>query len=296
MPPQPKKVQSKTVSFWRLLDLGTGQPVPQVDWQAQLQALQVRGSQTLDGITGEAVLEMQQHRLVLSRDRGTAPRQQDRTSGRKNPMRTAGPGWDVIEEAFVSFMDVGNVFAYVRSSIAAPPPSAVGAWLSRAHIPPGRTWKVEPLIDQEQYQAVRRAPELLWVEVVARPAADVEADGGLLGSILGMRRLGDVKVEIRVSTDRGADNAGTRRRIKTEAVDLLEEIAAHPGLITKAVAKVPGIVDPIDLIEHHLTAKGSISIPLGGRNRSITEERVFNLMDAQANRLYDAVRRAVGAQ
>lgn len=296
MPPQSRKIQEKTVSFWRLLDLKTGAPRAQVDWQSALTSHQAAGPRMFDGVTGESVEEMHLKRLVLARDRGTAPRQQERVSGRKNPMRTAGASWDVIEEAFVSFLDVGNVFAYVRSSIAAPPPSAVGAWLSRAHMPGTEPWKVEPLIDREQYKAMRDAPELLWLEVVTRPPADLDPSGGLLGTIMGLRSLGNVKIQIRVSADRGADNAGTRRRLRTEASDLLEEMAANPELISKAVVKVPGVVDPIDLIEHHLTAKGRISIPLGTTNRSITEERVFNLMDAQANRLYETVRRAVGAQ
>lgn len=290
-----RKVVEKTVSFWRLMDLETGRPVTQVDWQLELEALERRGALTVDGVTGEVVDEMSQRRLVLSRDRGTAPRQQERTSGRKSPLRTSGAGWDVIEEAFISFQTVGNVFAYLRSSISAPPPSAVGAWLTRARLPAARHWSVEPLIDAELLAAVRRAGEILWVEVTARPPADLEESSGLWGAIYELRQLGNVKVEIKISTERGAGNAGTRRRLKEESLSILEQIAETPELIVKAVAKVPGLPDPIDLIHHHLTAKGKVSIPVGGRNRSITEERVFNLMDAQANRLSDNIRRAVGA-
>lgn len=291
--PSERKIR-KVVSFWRLLD-SEAEPLDAVDWQQQLSriASSAPDGRHVGGVVGNISRHSDSLRLVLSRDRGTAPRQRQQGTGRTSPLRPTGADWDVIEESFVSFLDIGNVFALVRSSIAAPPAAAVGEFLNATRIPAGIAWQTEPLIDHQRWQRVRETRQVLWVDLVAQPAKLVESNSSLIRSILELRDFGSVKVEIKISTGRGRANTQTRQNLRGEAADILDQVTANDESIEKAVVKVPGEPDPIDLIHHHITSKREITVQVGDLDRSLREDLVFNLIDGVTHEHWETIRKAV---
>jgi len=285
------------MSLWTLKDLKTGRKRRQIDWQSELGQLARRTAPVNGAVSGDVTTVNGIDRLVISRPRDTAPRQYHRSSRSKSALQMSGPDWDPIEEAFITFLDDKNAFAYVRSSIAAPPPSIVAAWLTNANIPNRSVaWKAEPLIDPAALQKVQSTGAALWVDIVARPPQQAVGDGqGLLASIADLRSVGsDLKVEVKISTTRAPSNSPTRQRIYNEAMDAYSTLAAS-NLIDRAHIKIAGEAQPIDLINHHLTYKQSASFRVGGRDRSLTEAIVFNTMDNLLS-LHDAeIRRCLAA-
>jgi hypothetical protein len=288
----------KTIAFFRLLAAPDGGAKEQVQWSERLANVsddtRLRVARQT-GIDGSIVQHDGVTRLVLSRDRGNAPRQQDTTTGAKSAMRTRGAGWNVIEEGFVTFLGLGNVFAYARSSSIAPSSSAVGEWLNSAGLTPTVTWIVDPLVDPDRYHRIEREGGVTMLDIKARPAlAPDDSDNSLIRSVLGLRELGDVKIEIKVSVTRGGRNSTQQRALRQQALEVLGFIAENPYVVEGAKVKMLGDPDPIDLIEHHITSKRTVEIALGERNRSLNEEIVFQASDGVIAENMHAIQRIIG--
>jgi hypothetical protein len=293
------KTFEKTISFFRLADARDGSPVEHVDWSARIAGIGpdvLRRVATTRDIDGAVVVHSDRSRIVLSRDRGNAPRQQDSSSGKKQDLSVRGANWNVIEEGFVTFLDIGNVFAFARSSAIAPQASRVAEWLNATGIVPNLTWEAQPLIDPERYERLRQEGGVTMVDVVGRPGgAAADSGSSLVRAISGLRDLGDVKIEVKVTVTRGRQNREEQQRLRDQALALLGVIGQHdyPVLESAKVKKI-GDPDPIDLIEHHVSSKRTVSLALGDTNRSLNEHVVFDASDSVITESLPTVRRILG--
>ncbi|MEJ2871793.1 hypothetical protein WCD74_28825 [Actinomycetospora sp. OC33-EN08] len=294
-----EKRYTKTVSFFRLVALPGGNPAQQRDWS---KLLEDASEETLakaaknSEVDGDVVAYDKKNRLVLSRDRGNAPRQRNLQNREKRAMRTQGSSWNPIEESFITFLDAGNVFAFARSSAIGPPARLVAEWINASGITSGIAWGVEPLIDPERYERLRQENGVTMVDVVARPAlAPENASNSLIQAIASLRSLGDVKIEIRATVSHGRKNRPQQQALRDQALEVLGAISEDDSFIEGARVKKIGESDPIDLIEHHMTSKGEITIELGAQDRSMTDDIVFRASDGIIADNLQSVLRIIGA-
>jgi len=217
-------------------------------------------------------------------------------------MRTTGEDWVVIESAFISFLEFGNVFGYLQSANTAPSPQAVAKWINKTKLL-GFDVRAEPVIDPERLNRLKRAGGVTRLEVAtATSILNRDTTGGPLEYLSSLGKMRDLKVEIKITASRarrpGYDKARRQLYGMTEAV--ISDIGLDH--VQKAKAKIfdeddQGIpADTIDLIKQRFTVRRDVAVLGAGRARSVSESSAFDAILSALDQFEDDLRKAVGAK
>ena len=287
-----RKNPTRTVAFWRFVDARDGGPLAQIDWPAFLAKVDKRRRNKrttrydIEGtdVTGSIYTRDVDH-LVLTKDRDDMPRQQNQATGEVAVMVTTDEGWSVIESAFISFADFGNVFGLLRSQITAPSPQAVAKWVNKTNLitePLG----VEPVIDPQRWQHLHAAGGVTRLEFAASSFVLDRPVTGPLDRFLGPARNGSFKIDMAISTK--ATRTPEYQRQRRDLFEAAEALATQIGVeyLDKAKVKVfdednKGIkADTINLLKHRFSIKRTIEL-ISGRAASVSEPSAFDaILDA----------------
>jgi hypothetical protein len=302
-----EKVLQRTASFWHLVGIHDGQHLEQVDWPGFMSELAKRGSKSghdVEGfeLSGTVFTRNEIDHLVLTKDRDDLPREQHAVTGQVSDMRTTGNDWAVIESAFITFLDFGNVFGYLQSANTAPSPQAIAKWINTTKLLSVEV-RAEPVVDPERWNRLRRAGGVTCLEVAASTnILGRDTIEGPLRELFSLGRMGNFKVEVKLTASR-ARKAGygeERRRL----YDMAEAVITDIGLdhVHKAKAKIfdednEGIpAETINLIKQRFTIRRAVAVLGAGRARSVSESSAFDAILSALNEFEGDLRKAVGAK
>lgn len=293
----------RTVAFWQFVQASDMERLPQIDWVAFMaevaeNARQGRSRHSIDNdeVTGSVYTRDADH-LILTKGRDDMPRQQHRGTGTVADMSTTGTGWEVIETAFVKFLEFGNVFGLLRSQITAPSPQAVARWINETKILNVRL-AVEPVIDPECWRHMQQAGGVSYLEFAGPSVVLNREVTGPLNNYLHPARYatGKIGIKINVGRSRNPYDAQQRRDLYLAT----EELARTIGLDNLNTAKVrifdedvKGVqAETINLIKHRFTIKRNIQLSSGVAD-SVSESSAFDAIMAAVEKFEDDLRAAV---
>jgi hypothetical protein len=294
----------RTVAFWQLVKAPDLTPLGQTDWPAFMsvvaeRARDGRSRHLIDGsdVTSSVYTRDAVDHLVLTKSRDDMPRQQNRQTGDVADMSTTDEGWEVIESAFIKFLEFGNVFGLLKSQVTARSPQAIARWINETKIL-DVCLAVEPVIDPERWRHMHDAGGVSYLEFAGPSVVLNREVTGPLDHYLHPARYatGKVGVKISVSKSRNPQDAQQRRDLYLAT----EELARTIGLENLNTAKVrifdednKGIqAETIDLIKHRFTVKRNIQLT-GGVNASVSESSAFDAIMTAFEKFEDDLRAAV---
>lgn len=296
----------RTVGFYRLVEEQSLEGFPARDWQRVLETLHDNKARVfpINGheVDGEVFDYDGELCLRVSNDRTTAPRQRNTTTRERRPMRVRGVDWEPTEECFVRFFE-HDIFGMVSTNTSAPSHSAVARWLTRALNYQGSDrLKAVAMVDKTQYERLRQMGAVSVASVALRPK-DAEPGGrGLLEhSWLAARNVGSgVRVEIKVTVEKGANNQRERQSLLAESEAILEALQSGQDLgVEKAVVRGKpasgGPIEQIDLIEATFTRRTEVELAGTAFDRSLTERSAIEAVSESYEVLYDKLLAAIAA-
>lgn len=296
----------RTVAFFRLVKEVSLEGFPSRNWQNVLQTIHddkvrlfpINGRD----VDGEVFLQGKRLCLRLSNDRITAPRQRHTTTRERQPMRVRGADWEPTEECFIEFFE-HNVFGMVSTNTSAPSHSTVARWLNWAlNYQDSYRVKAVPMVNKQQWERLHEMRGVSVASVSLRPK-DVEPSGSrILEYLWGAgRELGsNLRVELRISIERGAGNEEQRQRLLGESEAVLTELQNTPGLgVEKAEVRGKpddgGPMEKIDLIEASFTRRTEIELTGTALDRSLNDYNAVEAVREAYTELRDALMTAIAA-
>jgi hypothetical protein len=302
-----EKVLQRTASFWHLVGLRDGQRLEPVDWPGFLSELFTRGPRSghdVDGfeLSGTVYTRNEIDHLVLTKDRDDLPREQHVITGQVTDMRTTGNDWAVIESAFVTFLEFGNVFGYLRSANTAPSPQAVAKWVNKTKLLSVEV-RAEPVVDPERWNRLRRAGGVTCLEVAASTnILDRDITEGPLKELFSLGRMGNFKVQVKLIASRARKPEYRKERRRLYA--MTEAVITDIGLDNVHTAKArifdednEGIpAETINLIKQRFAIRREVAVLGAGRARSISESSALDAILSALNEFEDDLRKAVGVR
>jgi hypothetical protein len=294
----------RTVSFWRLLRASDRTSFQQVDWASVLSdwaTASARGRLAFDvagdNLGGSVHPVDEVDYLVITKNRDDLPRQQHRSTGQVADVELRTEDWEIIESAFVSFLDFGNIFGFMQSANTAASPQAVAKWIDASKVLSERVI-AEPVVDPRKWQKVRQAGGVTMLELAGPTNILRDVEEGPLRHLLGLGQMGEFKVEIKIKAARAKERHQDRRQL----YDMTEAVLDDIGLdrVDKAKAKIYddnnlGIrAETINLLKQRFSRKQVVSLQGGPGSRSVSETSAFGAMLAVAEDLRDELRQAVG--
>jgi len=296
----------RTVAFFRLVEDTSLDAFPARNWQNVLKTIHDAKVRLYPinrrEVDGEVFQQGAALCLRLSNDRSTAPRQRNTTTRERRPMQVRGADWEPTEECFVEFFE-HNVFGMVSTNTSAPSHSTVAHWLNRA-LNYQDTYRVKavPMVNRQQWERLHAMRGVSAASVSLRPK-DVEPSGSrILDYLWGAgRELGsNLRVELRVSIERGAGNDEQRHRLLDESEAILAELQNNPGLgVEKAEVRGKpedgGPMEKIDLIEASFTRRTEIELTGTVRDRSLNDHNAIEAVREAYEELRHALLAAIAA-
>ncbi|MEJ9078805.1 hypothetical protein WKY82_10320 [Gordonia malaquae] len=257
------------VSFFYLTDLVTGDPAPDVDWNAELKNLTAPyehdyGGRPLQGIYVPGSYPC----ISIAIDRPFAPRQRNVANGNRSALPLSR-GHEPIEETFVVFCPNG-IIGILRSSGSAPHPAAVAVWLTaRFHGPDpsdgDSRWGIEPLIHPNTLRQISEVePSRLTLRVPAENAG-LLSEGAyyrqFLSGVFGLQR--GMHLEITISARRGDVGVDSRHQLHDALESALPDLEVFDKAVLVAARPGEASKEPINLLKDRMATK--VVIPVKDR-------------------------------
>jgi hypothetical protein len=214
-------------------------------------------------------------------------------------MQVRTQDWNVIESAFVTFLDFGNVFGYMQSANTAPSPQAVAKWINTTRLFE-QDVTAEPVIDRQKWEKVRRAGGVTRLEFAG--PTNVLADArGPLDDLIGLGQMGRYEFDLSVKTGRAPEEREERRRLYTMTEALINSIGLDR--VRKAKAKIyddsdEGIpTEVVNLLKQRFSRQQTVAVlhPSAGA-RAVSEMSAFGAILSVADEVRADLRRSVGAE
>jgi hypothetical protein len=80
-----------------------------------------------------------------------------------------------------------------------------------------------------------------------------------------------------------------------EAQRVQADIESGGGVVERATVKIPGEVQPIDLINDQIVLTARTNLTLGAQDRSLAESLVFHMQDSHTDRHAARISQCLGA-
>nr|DAP56589.1 MAG TPA: hypothetical protein [Caudoviricetes sp.] len=282
-----KKIVSKTVQFWRIVDRKSGDPYPKdIDWHVIVGGLTTKYTTTIDGrdVTGraynfsrDAINELKNNcpipnnpglspngvmGLVIAAEKDHIPNQQDGRSGQQAPVQM-NTGWDAVDNSFIWHLPFGNMFAYVAESQSSIQPNKYAAWLTkywRNKTPQGKPvdFMAVPVLDEDVINKMKKAKGLRSLVLRTRVGKHSIAKNPVATMFSKHDSYTNVQIETKISFGHAKGSEADEKKI----LDVLNDNLGYLSEFSKLQANVidvGGNTTEIDLLKQRVTRKRDIT-------------------------------------
>ncbi|WP_139235126.1 hypothetical protein [Actinopolyspora lacussalsi] len=238
--------------------------------------------------------------LVLTKGRDDVPRQQHLSTGEVAEVPVDVEEWQVIESSFVSFLDFGNVFGFMRSAGTSPSPQAVAKWINESGVFEEKLI-AEPVIDREKWERVRKAGGVSRLEIAGPTSLAPRLSGGPVEQLAALGGVGEFRFEIKLTAERSKKRSREERNKLLRMVDFLCQNVGL-GELEKAKAQVfdeegnNSEDGAVDLLKQRFSQQCSVDVTGSGSVRSITELSAFDAIMTVSKEFREDLASSVGAE